>query len=57
MQQQRHGAIGRAGFGVADVEHAGLDLLERGEAGMAARLGGRQRGRLGDGGLRLSGLR
>ena len=28
MQKNDHGAIGRAGLGIADVKHAGLDLLQ-----------------------------
>ena len=31
MQQQDHGAIGRPGFCVADIQEAGIDLLQRGE--------------------------
>ena len=31
MQKNDHGAIGRAGLGVADIQDAGIDLLQRSE--------------------------
>jgi len=31
VQQNDGSTIGRAGFGIADIEHAGIDLLERSE--------------------------
>jgi hypothetical protein len=31
VQKNDHRAIGRAGFGVSDIQEAGIDLLERAE--------------------------
>ncbi len=44
MQQDDHRAVRRAGLGVADVEDARLDLLQRGEGGVRAGSDGRHGG-------------
>ena len=38
MQQNDRSAIGRTGFGIADIEDAGIDLLERREGSVRSRL-------------------
>ena len=43
VQENDRRAIGRTGFGIADIEHAGIDLLQRAEGGVRPRLDGRQR--------------
>src|SRR5262249_6071673 len=44
MQEDRHGSIAGTGFGVPDAEHAGIDLLQRGERGMRPRFDVRHTG-------------
>jgi hypothetical protein len=39
VQENDHGTIGGAGFGVADIEDGGIDLLQRPERGVRSRLG------------------
>ena len=38
VQEDDRRAVGRTGFGVPDVQHAGVDLLQRAEGGVRARL-------------------
>ena len=38
MQQNDRSAIGRTGFGIADIEDASIDLLERREGSVRSRL-------------------
>ena len=50
VQKNDRRAVGGAGFGVADVQDAGIDLLQRAERGVRPRL---DRGQLRLGGLRV----
>jgi hypothetical protein len=47
VQQNDGSAIGRAGFGIADIEDPGIDLLERSERSVRSRLDRRQARRFG----------
>jgi hypothetical protein len=43
VQKHDHRAIGRAGFGVSDIQEAGIDLLERAEGRVRVRVAGLRR--------------